>query len=25
MRIISDIFGYTADFMPKYNSISISG
>lgn len=25
MRIISDIFGYTSDFMPKYNSISISG
>ncbi|TFJ88591.1 hypothetical protein NSK_000160 [Nannochloropsis salina CCMP1776] len=25
MRIISDIFGYTTDFMPKYNSISISG
>lgn len=25
MRIISDIFGYTADNMPKFNSISISG
>ncbi|RVQ65277.1 methylmalonyl-CoA mutase [Croceicoccus ponticola] len=25
MRIISDIFGYTADHMPKFNSISISG
>jgi methylmalonyl-CoA mutase len=25
MRIISDIFGYTSTFMPKYNSISISG
>ena len=25
MRIISDIFGYTATLMPKYNSISISG
>mmetsp|Transcript_6985 Transcript_6985/g.12809 ORF Transcript_6985/g.12809 Transcript_6985/m.12809 type:complete len:720 (+) Transcript_6985:412-2571(+) len=25
MRIIADIFGYTAKHMPKYNSISISG
>jgi len=25
MRIVSDIIGYTADFMPKFNSISISG
>lgn len=25
MRIISDIMGYTAKNMPKYNSISISG
>jgi len=25
MRIISDIFGYTATHMPKFNSISISG
>lgn len=25
MRIISDIFGYTSDHMPKFNSISISG
>ncbi|MDF2824141.1 MAG: methylmalonyl-CoA mutase [Mycobacterium sp.] len=25
MRIISDIFGYTAALMPKFNSISISG
>lgn len=25
MRIIQDIFGYTADHMPKFNSISISG
>jgi methylmalonyl-CoA mutase len=25
MRIISDIFGYTSQRMPKYNSISISG
>jgi methylmalonyl-CoA mutase len=25
MRIISDIFSYTARFMPKFNSISISG
>ncbi|MDD3799934.1 MAG: methylmalonyl-CoA mutase [Novosphingobium sp.] len=25
MRIISDIFDYTADHMPKFNSISISG
>jgi methylmalonyl-CoA mutase len=25
MRIISDIMGYTAQHMPKYNSISISG
>ena len=25
MRIISDIFSYTAEKMPKYNSISISG
>lgn len=25
MRIVSDIFGYTSEFMPKYNSISISG
>jgi methylmalonyl-CoA mutase len=25
MRIVSDIFGYSTDFMPKYNSISISG
>ena len=25
MRIVSDIMGYTAKNMPKYNSISISG
>ncbi|WP_108659426.1 methylmalonyl-CoA mutase [Acuticoccus kandeliae] len=25
MRIVSDIFAYTAENMPKYNSISISG
>lgn len=25
MRIVSDIIGYTADHMPKFNSISISG
>ncbi|MES2629287.1 MAG: methylmalonyl-CoA mutase [Bacteroidota bacterium] len=25
MRIIADIFGYTSKFMPKFNSISISG
>lgn len=25
MRIISDIFSYTAKHMPKFNSISISG
>lgn len=25
VRAISDIMGYTAEFMPKYNSISISG
>jgi methylmalonyl-CoA mutase len=25
MRIIADIFGYTSRFMPKFNSISISG
>jgi methylmalonyl-CoA mutase len=25
MRIISDIFAYTAKYMPKFNSISISG
>jgi len=25
MRIIADIFGYTAQHMPKFNSISISG
>lgn len=25
MRIISDIFAYTAQYMPKFNSISISG
>ncbi|OWU85170.1 methylmalonyl-CoA mutase [Oceanicola sp. 22II-s10i] len=25
MRIISDIIGYTSDYMPKFNSISISG
>ncbi len=25
MRIVSDIFAYTAQFMPKFNSISISG
>ncbi|RZK31932.1 MAG: methylmalonyl-CoA mutase, partial [Hymenobacter sp.] len=25
MRIIADIFAYTAEFMPKFNSISISG
>ncbi len=25
MRIISDIFGYTAQKMPRYNSISVSG
>ena len=24
-RVVSDIFGYTAMFMPKFNSISISG
>jgi methylmalonyl-CoA mutase len=25
MRIVADIFGYTAEHMPKFNSISISG
>src|SRR5690554_1921901 len=25
MRIVADIFGYTARYMPKFNSISISG
>ena len=25
MRIISDIMGYTAEYMPRFNSISISG
>ena len=25
MRIISDIFAYTAEHMPRFNSISISG
>jgi methylmalonyl-CoA mutase len=25
MQIIGDIFSHTASFMPKYNSISISG
>jgi methylmalonyl-CoA mutase len=25
MRIIQDIFGFTSEFMPKFNSISISG
>eukprot|EP00903_Cladosiphon_okamuranus_P019154 g17617.t3 len=25
MRIIGDIFGYTSEHMPKYNSISVSG
>lgn len=25
MKIISDIFAYTSDYMPKFNSISISG
>ena len=25
IRIISDIFGYTSQNMPKFNSISISG
>jgi methylmalonyl-CoA mutase len=25
MKIIADIFGYTSKYMPKYNSISISG
>lgn len=25
MKIISDIFGYTSQYMPKFNSISISG
>lgn len=25
MKIISDIFGYTSEHMPKFNSISISG
>ncbi|MCG0056677.1 methylmalonyl-CoA mutase family protein, partial [Escherichia coli] len=25
MRIIADIFKYTAEYMPKFNSISISG
>lgn len=25
MRIIQDIFGYTSEVMPKFNSISISG
>ncbi|CAM9282340.1 unnamed protein product [Discosporangium mesarthrocarpum] len=25
MRIVGDIFGYTSEHMPKYNSISVSG
>ena len=25
MRIIADIFAYTSKYMPKFNSISISG
>ena len=25
MRIIGDIFAYTSQYMPKFNSISISG
>ena len=25
MRIVGDIFKYTSKFMPKFNSISISG
>lgn len=25
IKIISDIFGYTSSYMPKFNSISISG
>ncbi|MEU4626359.1 methylmalonyl-CoA mutase [Actinoplanes sp. NPDC023801] len=25
MRIVSDVFGYTAEHMPRFNSISISG
>jgi len=25
LRIITDIFGYTSEYMPKFNSISISG
>src|SRR5699024_10838133 len=25
MKIIADIFAYTAEYMPKFNSISISG
>ena len=25
MKIIADIFGYTSEHMPKFNSISISG
>jgi methylmalonyl-CoA mutase len=25
MRIIQDIFGFTSEVMPKFNSISISG
>lgn len=25
MRVVSDIIGYTANYMPKFNSISISG
>lgn len=25
MRVIGDIFGYTSEHMPKYNSISVSG
>ena len=25
MRIVKDIFSYTSSYMPKYNSISISG
>ncbi len=25
MRLIGDIFGYTSKYMPKFNSISISG
>jgi methylmalonyl-CoA mutase len=25
MRAVGDIFGYTSEHMPKYNSISISG